>query len=240
MSAPGKRAARHSAPGAPLLNVKSLKEQVYEYLREQMRRGEILPGSAIDMEETSAKLGVSKTPLRDALLQLESEDFVTILPRRKVVVNTLTERDVRNYYEIIGSLESMAMLKAFDRLTAADVEAMQLLNDGMKMAIAANDFDLYYERNLAFHNTFLSLCGNDSLVKLVNNLKKRLYDFPRPKGFVKEWEESSTLEHQALIDLLRQGKGQEAANHIRDVHWSFKVQERFVRKYYPDMSGPAA
>jgi DNA-binding GntR family transcriptional regulator len=225
--------------GKPILNIKSLKEQVYEYLREQMRRGEIMPGSAIDMEETSKKLGVSKTPLRDALLQLEMEEFVTILPRRMVVVNSLTKRDIRNYYEIIGSLESMAMLKAFDRLKASDIEAMQKLNAGMKAALAANDFDLYYERNLAFHNTFLNLCDNDSLVKLVNNLKKRLYDFPRPKGFVKEWEESSILEHQAFIDLLRKGRSQDAANHVRDVHWSFKVQERFVRKYYPGITEPA-
>jgi len=226
-------------PGKPILNIKSLKEQVYEYLREQMRRGDILPGSAIDMEETSKKLGVSKTPLRDALLQLEMEEFVTILPRRMVVVNSLKKDDIRNYYEIIGSLESMAMLKAFERLQATDIEAMQKLNAGMKEAIAANDFDLYYERNLAFHNTFLNLCGNDSLVKLVNNLKKRLYDFPRPKGFVKEWEESSILEHQALIDLLRKGRGQDAANHVRDVHWSFKVQEGFIGKYYPGITEPA-
>ena len=226
-------------PGKPILNIKSLKEQVYEYLREQMRRGDILPGSAIDMEETSKKLGVSKTPLRDALLQLEMEEFVTILPRRMVVVNSLKKDDIRNYYEIIGSLESMAMLKAFERLKTSDIEAMQKLNAGMKEAIAANDFDLYYERNLAFHNTFLNLCGNDSLVKLVNNLKKRLYDFPRPKGFVKEWEESSILEHQALIDLLRKGRGQDAANHVRDVHWSFKVQAGFIGKYYPGITEPA-
>jgi len=226
-------------PGKPILNIKSLKEQVYEYLREQMRRGDIMPGSAIDMEETSKKLGVSKTPLRDALLQLEMEEFVTILPRRMVVVNSLKKDDIRNYYEIIGSLESMAMLNAFERLKASDIEAMQKLNSDMKDSIAANDFDLYYERNLAFHNTFLNLCGNDSLVKLVNNLKKRLYDFPRPQGFVKEWEESSILEHQALIDLLRKGRGQEAANHVRDVHWSFKVQEGFVGKYYPGITEPA-
>jgi DNA-binding GntR family transcriptional regulator len=225
--------------GKPILNIKSLKEQVYEYLREQMRRGEIMPGSAIDMEETSKKLGVSKTPLRDALLQLEMEDFVTILPRRMIIVNSLTKGDIQNYYEIIGSLESMALLKAVERLKASDIGAMQKLNNGMKEAIAANDFDLYYEQNLAFHHTFLNLCGNDSLVKLVNNLKKRLYDFPRPKGFVKEWEEASILEHQALIDLLSQGRGQDAANHVRDVHWSYKVQERFVGKYYPGITKPA-
>jgi len=225
--------------GKPILNVKSLKEQVYEYLREQMRHGHILPGSAIDMEETSKKLGVSKTPLRDALLQLEMEEFVTIRPRRMVVVNDLTEQDIRNYYEIIGALESMALLKAFDKLKAPDIEGLQALNDGMKRSIEANDFDAYYDQNLAFHNTFLMLCGNESLIKTVNNLKKRLYDFPRAKGFVKEWEESSILEHQALIDLVRSGRSQAAANHIRDIHWSFKVQEGFVRKYYPGIVGPA-
>lgn len=223
----------------PLLNVKSLKEQVYEYLREQMRTGAILPGSAIDMEETSKKLGVSKTPLRDALLQLEMEDFVTIRPRRMIVVNALTEKDVRNYYEVIGALESMALLKAFDALKPGDVDRMQALNDAMRQAIEANDFDAYYDKNLTFHNVFLGLCGNDSLVKLVNNMKKRLYDFPRAKGFVKEWEESSILEHQALIELLRTGRSQAAANHIRDVHWSFKVQEKYVRRYYPAISAPA-
>ncbi|HSA95765.1 MAG TPA: GntR family transcriptional regulator, partial [Acidobacteriota bacterium] len=208
------------------------------YLREQMRTGAILPGSAIDMEETSKKLGVSKTPLRDALLQLEMEDFVTIRPRRMIVVNALTEKDIRNYYEIIGALESMALLKAFDSLRPEEVDGMQALNDGMQRAIGANDFDDYYDKNLAFHNVFLGFCGNDSLVKLVNNMKKRLYDFPRAKGFVKEWEESSILEHQALIELIRTGRSQAAANHIRDVHWSFKVQERYVRRYYPGISGP--
>ncbi|MGA2532412.1 MAG: GntR family transcriptional regulator [Candidatus Aminicenantales bacterium] len=218
--------------GRPILNIKSLKEQVYEYLREQMRTGEIRPGSVIDMEETSKKLGVSKTPLRDALLQLEMEDFVSILPRRKVVVNVLEEADIRNYYDIIGALESAALLKAFDRLRPSDIDAMQALNDAMKRAIEDNDFDRYYEKNLEFHDTFLNPCGNANLVKIVNTLKKRLYDFPRSKGFVKEWEQASTGEHQALIDFIRQGQRQEAANHIRDVHWSFEVQEEYVHKYY--------
>lgn len=225
--------------GKPILNVKSLKEQVYEYLREQMRHGHILPGSAIDMEETSKKLGVSKTPLRDALLQLEMEDFVTILPRRMIVVNALTEQDIRNYYEIIGPLESMALLKAFDRMRPSDIDRMQALNRDMAEALAKGDFDTYYDRNLAFHNVFLDLCGNGSLIKIVNNLKKRLYDFPRVPGFVKEWEEASIGEHQALIDLLRAGRGRDAANHVRDVHWSFEVQERFIRRYYPAAAAPA-
>ncbi|MEN6561442.1 MAG: GntR family transcriptional regulator [Acidobacteriota bacterium] len=217
----------------PLLNIKSLKEQVYGYFREQMRHGMILPGSAIDMGETSKKLGVSKTPLRDALLQLEMEDFVTILPRRMIVVNTLTEQDIRNYYEIIGPLESMALLKASERMKPSDIDRMDALNRDMAEALTRDDFDGYYDKNLAFHDIFLDLSGNACLIKIVNNLKKRLYDFPRVSGFVKEWEEASIGEHQTLVDLLRQGRSREAANHVRDVHWSFDVQERFIRKYYP-------
>jgi DNA-binding GntR family transcriptional regulator len=216
----------------PVLNIKSLKEQVYDFLREQMRRGEILPGSVIDMEETSKILGVSRTPLRDALLQLESEDFVAILPRRKVIVNVLTVQDIKNYYEIIGALESIAIIKSFERLTKKDIDFMEQMNQEMKQAIDANDFDLYYEKNLNFHSVYLDLCQNEKLIRLVNTLKKRLYDFPRRQGFVKEWEESSIEEHARLVKFLRQGDKEGAAKFIRDIHWSYEVQEPYIAKYY--------
>ncbi|MDD8031025.1 MAG: GntR family transcriptional regulator [Acidobacteriota bacterium] len=223
----------------PVLNVKSLKEQVYDFLREQMRRGEILPGSVIDLEETSQKLGVSRTPLRDALLQLESEEFVTILPRRKVVVNVLEDKDIKNYYEIIGALESVAILKAFEVLSNREIDYMEKMNQEMSEAIKADNFDLYYEKNLNFHNVYLNACGNEKLMSIVNNLKKRLYDFPRPKGFVKEWEEASIGEHARLIDYLRHGQKEEAAKFIRDIHWSYEVQKKYIVKYYQHLTEPA-
>ena len=117
------------------LNVKSLKEQVYEFLREQLRKGELRPGSVVDMEKTSKRLGVSKTPLRDALLQLEQEGFVSILPRRKIVVNALSLEDIRNYYEIIGALESAAILAAIDNFKVADLKALETLNAEMAEAL---------------------------------------------------------------------------------------------------------
>ena len=91
-------------------------------------------------------------------------------------------------YEIIGALESTALLQAFDRIKDADVKKMERLNAEMKEAIEGGEFDLYYEKNLVFHDTFLCLGGNDNLVKIVHTLKKRLYDFPRRQGWVKEWE----------------------------------------------------
>lgn len=218
--------------GKGILNLKSLKEQVYEYLQNQLEKGELLPGSSINMEETSQKLGVSRTPLRDALLQLEMEGFVSILPRRGVVVKHLTLQDIRNYYEIIGALESAALMAGFDRIKKPQIRKMHALNTEMKQAIAQDNFNLYYQKNLKFHDVFLNLSENKNLVKIVNTMKKRLYDFPRQQGFVKRWEETSIGEHQELIRLIKEGKKEQAADHIRDVHWSYRVQEKFLKKYY--------
>jgi len=224
----------------PILNIKSLKEQVYSYLREQLRSGEILPGSAINLDETSRKLGVSRTPLRDALLQLESEGFVTIYPRRGIVVNFLSLRDIQNYYQIIGALESTALKQSFEKIGEAEIRTMEEMIETMKRAIESGDFDLYYERNLALHDVYLTPCRNENLVRIVRTLKRRLYDFPRQKGFVKEWETSSIAEHTELLRLLKQGKAAEAAAYVRDVHWSYEVQERFISQYYKTASSAPA
>ncbi|MCJ7587069.1 MAG: GntR family transcriptional regulator [Candidatus Aminicenantes bacterium] len=226
-----------SAGKKPLLNIRSLKEQVYEYIREEMHKGHLLPGSVINMDETSRMLGVSKTPLRDALLQLEMESFVTILPRRGVIVNPLSFEDIKNYYEIIGALESTALFLSRDNMKEATIKSMEKLCEGMRKALAEDNFDLYYDRNLKFHNTYLGACGNEALVKIVNNLKKRLYDFPRPESWLKEWEVASCGEHETLLEHLRQGRFEEAARFIRDVHWSYRVQERFIVRYYARAAG---
>ena len=215
-----------------ILNFKSLKDQVYEFLREQMEKGKIRPGSVINMDETSKKLGVSKTPLRDALLQLEMESFVSFLPRRGVIVNHITLQDIKDYYEIIGALESTALLCAFDRLKKDDIDNLKAINKEMEEAIKRNNFNLYYKKNLIFHNTFLDLCENSNLVRIVTNLKKRLYDFPRQEGFLKNWEISSIREHKELVKLIAMRKRKEAASFIREIHWSYEVQERFIKKYY--------
>jgi len=215
-----------------ILNIKSLKEQVYEYLRGQLGKGEILPGSSINMDETCHKLGVSRTPLRDALLQLEMEGFVSILPRRGVIVNHLTLQDIKNYYEIIGALESAALMADFERVKETQIQKMYALNAEMKQAIDQDDFNQYYQKNLLFHDVFLNRCENKNLVKIVNTLKRRLYDFPRQEGFVKQWEVPSIDEHQELVRLIEEGKKEQASNYIRDVHWSYDVQEKFLKKYY--------
>ena len=216
---------------SPLV-LKSLREQVYDHLRQLLNRGELRPGAFLDLGALEARLGVSRTPLRDALLQLHAESFVTILPRRGVQVRPLTREDIRHLYEIIGALEGAALLAAFPRLGAAETADLRRLNAAMKEAVEAEDFDRYYERNLAFHDVFLERCDNDRLVRLVLTLKQRLYDWPRRRGFVKAWELASVREHEAFARLVAAGDARGAADHLRDVHWSYSVQERFIEEYY--------
>ncbi|MBN2399556.1 MAG: GntR family transcriptional regulator [Candidatus Aminicenantes bacterium] len=215
-----------------IINVKSLKEQVYDYLRRQFQQHRLQPGTAIKMEATAKKLGVSKTPLRDALIQLEMEGFVTIHPRRGIFVNPLPLSEIRDFYQVIGALESSALQASFPKLGSAGINKMNVLNRQMQKAVDHDDFDQFYEKNLAFHDCFVVPCDNQTLVRIVDNLKKRLYDFPRQRQWIKEWEQASIGEHQQIVDFLADGDPAAAAIFLRDVHWSFAVQEKFIGKYY--------
>lgn len=168
--------------------LKSLKEQVYDYLRVQMNEGRLRPGAFLNLNDISRELGMSRTPLRDALFQLESEGFVTIFPRRGVVVNSLTLEKIRNIYEILGALESAALLLVAVRFRDGDADLMEKYNQQMRKALDHNNFSVFYEANLRFHNVYLDMLDNAEMLHAIKIRKERLYDFPRNKTFVKEWE----------------------------------------------------
>lgn len=226
------------APGRPVLQTRSLREQVYEYLRDEMAHGGLQPGEFLDLNELAARLGVSRTPLREALLQLEVQGFITVLPRRGFRLNALTRDDIRHFYEIIGALEATALRQAGPRLGPADFARMRELDAAMGLAIAARDFDRYYEANLAFHDAFLRRCDNARLLAQVNLLKQRLYDWPRRHGMVQAWEEHSLVEHEELLGLLDRGDIAAAAALLQNVHWSFAVQKPFIEAYYFTAQAP--
>ncbi len=215
------------------ISLKSLREQVYDYLRESMNTGDLVPGSFMNLGEISTRLGISKTPLRDALLQLETEGFVRILPRRGCVVQTVTLEDIRDMYQIIGALEASVVLEVGRRLQGS-VESMRRLVEEMRACLARDDFNGFYDANLRFHNAYLLLSANEPLKRVVQLQKQRLYDFPRRQTFVKEWEVASTGEHDAFVKLVAEGRLEEAAAFVRDVHWSFALQEKFISQYYAD------
>ncbi len=219
-----------------MLNTKSLREQVYEYLRDEISNRKLLPGATINIHEISRQLGISKTPLRDAIIQLKIEGFVTILPRRGVNVKKMTLQEVKDSYEIVGALEGSVILNVFDRIGKSAFPGWKRLNARQVKALDRKEYDSYYKLNLDFHNVFLDLSENESLKCIVAPYKQRLYDFPR-RGYIKEWELNNCKEHDQFIELIKKKDRRGAAIIMKDVHWSFKVQEKYIRQFYPNANG---
>ena len=224
-------------PGRTVIETRSLRELVYEHLKALMADGRIQPGGFLDLNALAAEIGISRTPLRDALIRLESEGFAEILARRGVRIIPLTLERIRDLYEILGALESAALLSVGASITPQVVSRMASLNEEMTRALDLFDFGRFYEANLAFHDSYLDLSGNAEMVSRIRILKARLYDFPRLKGFVPEWERASIGEHAELVRLLGERKVAEAADYVRDVHWSYAVQEPWIRRYYEAQNG---
>jgi DNA-binding GntR family transcriptional regulator len=222
----------HPASPHPELRARSLRELVYEFLRAEMAKGGLQPGAFLDLNELADRLGVSRTPLREALLNLESQGFVTVLPRRGFQLNELTLDDIRHFYDIIGALEAATLRTVGFSLGPADFARMRALDAEMAQAVAARDFDRYYDANLAFHDVYLKRSDNARLVAQVHLLKRRLYDWPRRETMMQAWEAHSVVEHEEFLALLERGNIEAAADHLQHVHWSFTVQERYIRAYY--------
>lgn len=216
---------------ADQFNVTPLREQVYTYLRKQMNLGALVPGSTINIGEMARQLGISKTPLRDALIHLEVEGFVSILPRRGVRVNMLKLVDVKNAYNAIGMVEASIVLDCFEKIKPSHISKLETLNAIMISDIEKSDFKRLFSTNLKFHDVYLNVSDNELLKKFILPIKQRLYDFPR-KNYIKEWEMRNCEEHRIFIDHLKAENSEAAAKTLKDVHWSFDFQEDFIKKFY--------
>lgn len=214
------------------IETRSLREQVYEHLKMMMQEGLLSSGVFLDLGALSTELGISRTPLRDALLTLEADGFVQILPRRGVLVPELTLERIRNIYEIVGALEAAALTSAADCLDAEAVGRMRDINNEMKEALDPFDLTVFYRKNVEFHAVCLDISPNQELVSMVRKHRARLYDFPPRKSIVADWAREETREHATLVDLLAAEEYAAASDFLRNVHWSFPVQEAFIRRCY--------
>jgi len=209
----------------------TLREKVYNYLREELAKGSLIPGSYINQKAICENLEISRAPLRDALIQLETEQFIQILPRRGVLIKKLSLADIKNSYEIIGSLESSIVFSEFHKFKSSNIAKLEEINDRLKATLDKKRFDEYYELNLKFHGIFLALSDNSLLNHILLPLKQRLYDFPRMK-YDRQWELVNLSEHKRFIDSIKAGNREAAASIIKYEHWSFDHHKENLIKIY--------
>ncbi len=210
-----------TAGGSHLLRV-----QVYDYLQEQMRVGVLEPGASISVNTMIKELGVSRTPLREALLLLQEQGFVSIQPQRGVKINVLTMNDVKDIYEILGGIESRVILSVFDKISRTEIEQMKSYNRNIESALADGDIIAHNQANIDFHDVFLDLSDNHRLLRYVKNLKMQLYDFPK-RNYGRLWNLKNLQEHKTFVTLIEDARALDAADYLRDMHWEFNPPDGF-------------
>lgn len=207
------------------------RELVYDYIRNQMKRGELSPGSVLDLQAISQALGISSTPLRDSLIRLEAEGYLTIYPRSKVVVNRLELEDFPFLYEIMGALEYTVIAGGLGVYSPEILADMRKMNENMHSAVLDGDMTAYDREHYAFHEIFFQVCPNLFARRILNPIKNRLWDFPR-KNFVQAWYLAAIDEHALIIDAIESRNTELLVRAVRDLHWDFAYNEPSIRKVY--------
>lgn len=197
-----------------------LRTALYEKLLEDMKNGKLEPGKLISIKKLADELGTSKTPLREALLQMQVEGFVTILPQRGVVINALTHEDKRHIFEVCGGLEYQAVISTFPLLTESHVLEMEMYNGQIMVSSQGERFEDCNALNTNFHNAYLKACPNPYLVYLLNMYRARLFVFTE-RDWGEKFREANYSEHNEIINLVRAGDAKNMAEYIRDIHWRY-------------------
>jgi DNA-binding GntR family transcriptional regulator len=197
-----------------------LRQQVYAHLRKELKSEKLKPGNTIRINQLSEELEISRTPLRDALLQLQAEGFVTFLPQRGILINELSEKEIKDIYEMLGALDSRGLLSVFSRIGSDEIQEMKAINERMLLRVKDQAYFEYFDLNTSFHNIYLNLSDNMLLLNQLNILRQRLFDFVTNGEWIKKVQVLNYQEHLKLIELIEAGNANISADFIRDVHCS--------------------
>ncbi len=179
---------------------RALYEEVAELLRQRIFARELEPGSWIDELRIAEALGISRTPLREALKVLAAEGLVTMKVRRGAYVTEVSEKDLRDVYHLLALLESDAARVVAQN--ASDPQMAQLQQLQQDLQNATNDRDRFFQVNEAFHMLLLQIADNRWRDQMVADLRK-VMKLNRHNSLFKEGRiEQSLAEHQAIVDAL--------------------------------------
>ncbi len=187
-------------PATTARPARALYEQVAERLRSRILSHQLAPGSWIDEQALTAELGISRTPLREALKVLAAEGLVTMKLRRGAYVTEVSERDLSEVFHLMALLESDAAAVVAGRASDAELAELESLHQALEARIA--DRSAFFAANEAFHLRLLELADNRWRIQLVADLRK-LMKLHRHHSLFREGRlEASLDEHRALMAAL--------------------------------------
>lgn len=181
-----------------------LRDVVFNTLRQAILKGELKPGERLMEMALAERLGVSRTPIREAMRKLELEGLVVMIPRRGAQVANITEQDLNDVLEVRIALENMAIEKACRRMTEEQLGMLWMAAEEFERDMQDGNLVKMAEADVAFHEILYEASGNKRLIQVLNNLREQIYRYR--VEYLKEEETRQQLvrEHQELFRAIRE------------------------------------
>jgi len=193
-----------------------LREAVCEALRDAIRKGILEPGERLMEVQVAEELGISRTPVREAIRKLEQEGYVIMMPRRGTYVSDVSESDIKEIFEIRSALEALATGLAARRIEQEELETLQSMLFEIEGYIKQNDIEKIVETDIKFHGLLYQVSRNERLVNIISNLKEQLARF-RTLSMSYPGRLYETLEeHSEMVEAIANGDvsaARDAAEH---------------------------
>ena len=213
------------------LGYKSLAKCVMDYLKQQLVDGEISPGEEINLSKLGEILGVSRTPIREALIQLLKDGFIEDTTRKGFRIKKLIRKDIDDLYEIGGLLESELVNAASEKMTDADIAKLEKYQEKIESEFAHDNYGDYLELNKAFNDFLWSFCPNQLLSDYLNKIQERLYFAHKRSGYP-EWNLMLVSDHREMIGYLKNRDKTSLTHLLREQHWNPDRYIHFIRRMY--------
>lgn len=192
-----------------------LRDVVFKTLRQAILKGELEPGERLMEIQLAERLGVSRTPIREAIRKLELEGLVLMIPRKGAEVAKISENNLRDVLEVRRSLEELAIDLACQRMTEEEYEALKLAQEKFSEAVKKGDAIHIAQNDELFHDIIYNSTKNAKLVQVLNNLREQMYRYRLE--YIKDEEKRQILlvEHDMILSALKLRHVQEAKQAVR-------------------------
>lgn len=188
-----------------------LRDVVFNTLRQAILRGELKPGERLMEIQLANKLGVSRTPIREAIRKLELEGLVLMIPRKGAEVAEITEKSLKDVLEIRRALEDLAVRLACEKITKEELKELKEAGDEFKKVLKSQDITEVAEADVRFHDVIYMATDNPKLIQLLNNFREQMYRFRVEYLKKDEVRPQLIAEHDEIIKYITEGNKEEAS-----------------------------
>ncbi len=189
-----------------------LRDVVFNTLRQAILTGDLKPGERLMEIHLANKLGVSRTPIREAIRKLELEGLVTMIPRRGAEVAQITEKSMNDVLEVRRSMDALCVELACERISQQELNALEKACDDFAEAVKTKDIRKIAQADVALHDIIVQATGNRRLVQLINNLSEQMYRYRFEYLKDISRHQSLIIEHRMIYEGILKKNKEEATS----------------------------